>query len=336
MRKRRIFYGLASLTLIILGCKPEFNQNAEYKDITVVYGLLNARDSVHYIKVYKTFLTDGSAIDAAQDLDNISYYDQIDVEVEEYLNGQFQKTISFHSTTEIEKDSGIFAYQPQVIYRSYGNLNEKALYKLKITNRNSGKEIIATTPLVGSFNISQPIVDVATFLTYHGTTTIKFERAENAVAYDIYLKFYYIEVDKATGDTITPNGVVSWKVTRSRSLNPSVTVDASLNQLYYIIASNLKKNDNIIRYTKSYDCVEIEVWAAEENYMIYVDMNEASNSIVQDRVMFTNLITSDKSAYGFFSSRNVAKRKYKLINSSQNHARDSLLYGSITGDLGFQ
>lgn len=328
-----LFY--TSFLLLFTECKPEFNQNADYKDITVTYGLLNPKDSAHYIKVYKAFLTDGNAILAAGDLDNISYYDQIDVSVEEYINDSLIRTLPFPMTTAIPKDSGIFAYNPQVLYYSTATLNPDALYKLKIINRQSGKEITAETPIVGNFSITQPYSDIASFLTSN-SATVKFRKANNAVAYDIYLKFYYLEVNKNTGDTITPNGVIQWKVTRVRSEQSYIEVQTALNQLYTVIASRLKTNENLIRYTNGVECVELEVWGAEENYMIYLDINEPSSSLVQDRVMYTNMKTADGSAYGIFSSRNIARKKFKLINSTNNAARDSLLYGSITGHLGFE
>jgi len=335
MKKTVFAFLLFLLFFIFNGCKPDFNQNADYKDIAIVYGLLNPNDFTHYIKVYKAFLTNENAMIAAGELDNISYYDQIEVSVEEYINGRLNRTIPFTMTTAVPKDSGTFAYQPQVLYYSNETINENATYQLKIINRQLGKEITATTPIVGNFTISQPFSDVAAFLTA-SNATIKFRQAPNAVAYDVYLKFYYIEIDKNTGDTITPNGVIDWKVTRIRSSASTIEISVVLNQLFNVIASRLKKNDNVIRHTDGVECVELEVWGAEENYMIYLDMNEPSSSIVQDRVMYTNMVTSDKSAYGIFSSRNVAKRKYKLINSPNNNARDSLLYGSITGHLGFQ
>jgi hypothetical protein len=109
-----------------------------------------------------------------------------------------------------------------------------------------------------------------------------------------------------------------------------------LKQLYQIIANRLRYDENIVRHTKGADCITLEVWGAEKNYMIYLDVNEPSSSLVQDRVFYTNMVSADKSAYGIFSSRNMAKRRYKLINSPNNAALDSLRFGSITGHLGFQ
>lgn len=335
MKFRLYLFLVLGVTLLLHGCQPEFNQNADYKDITITYGILNPKDSVHYIKVYKAFLTDGNAVIAARDLDNISYYDSIEVYLEEYENERMTRSIPFYMTTMVPKDSGIFAYNPQVVYYSTATLNEKNIYTLKIFNKTSGKEITATTPLVGKFSIAQPFSDIASFLT-STTATLKFNKALNAVAYDVYLKFYYIELNKTTGDTLNSDGEIVWRVTRIRSEQPTIEVSVVLNQLYQIIANRLPYDANIIRHTRGADCINLEVWGAEKNYMIYLDINEPSSSLVQDRVAYTNMVTADKSAYGIFSSRNVATRTYKLINSPNNAALDSLRFGSITGHLGFQ
>ena len=55
-----------SVVLMTLhSCRP-LDLSAEYKDITISYAILNPNDEVHYFKVYKGFLTDGNAYEAAQ------------------------------------------------------------------------------------------------------------------------------------------------------------------------------------------------------------------------------------------------------------------------------
>lgn len=344
---------LILILLVLLGfaaCKNDFDQNAPYKDITVSYGLLNPNEETHYIKVYKAFLTNDNAITAAGDLDNISYYDNITVEVEEYVNGHRTKVMPYTMTFDVPKESGIFAYNPQVIYQNSEKLNTAATYKLKITNKSTGKVITAEAPLVGDFSVVAPVYDIAFFLVSKSNTALKFRTAENAVAYDIYLKFRYIEIDKNTGDTINPNGLISWRVARTRNTGnaPTIEVKCALNNFFNVIASNLKADPNIIRYAKGlpesssdtaykYKCLDLEIWAAGEDLMTYMDVNAPSNnSIVQDRANYTNMKTDDGTAYGIFSSRNITRKRLKLQNAGDSKIEDELVSGSITGHLGFQ
>lgn len=63
---------LAFVTLIwsvFYSCTTEVDINAPYKDIYVVYGVLDANDSIQYIRVSKAFLVNEDAIEYAKDHD---------------------------------------------------------------------------------------------------------------------------------------------------------------------------------------------------------------------------------------------------------------------------
>ena len=82
---------LFSFVLIIAigfnSCKTDIDVNAEYKDIPVVYGLINPTDTNHYIKINKAFLGNASAVDLAADANNFNYAaNELDVTVVEYLS----------------------------------------------------------------------------------------------------------------------------------------------------------------------------------------------------------------------------------------------------------
>lgn len=337
---------LLSLALLLgfVACEPEFNQNADYKDVTITYGFLNPKDSLHYLKIYKAFLTNDNAIVEAGKLENISYYDSIAVTVEEYLNPNQTnpgRIIPFTMTMDVPKDSGVFAYNPQVVYYSDAKLNQDATYKLKIVNKFTQKTITAKTPLVKNFALHGSSIpyEEARFVLGHAPITVKFYPADNAVMYDFYLKFHYVEVDTISGDTITPNGLVSWRMSRlhHNGKDSYLEVKLPLYRLYSVIAQNLKnKKRNVVRYIKGRKCVDLEIWAAEENYSIYIDHFTASSSVVQDRADFTNMECDDGTAHGIFSSRNYARKSFKIINAPSWALEDSLVYGSQTKELGFR
>ena len=53
------YYSLLILALALFNlasCNKKLEVNADWKDVTVVYGLLDQTDSVHYVKVTKAFL----------------------------------------------------------------------------------------------------------------------------------------------------------------------------------------------------------------------------------------------------------------------------------------
>ena len=52
----------ALTALMITSCKPDVNLTSDYKDVTVVYGLLNPLDQYQYLKIYKGYLTKDNAL----------------------------------------------------------------------------------------------------------------------------------------------------------------------------------------------------------------------------------------------------------------------------------
>jgi hypothetical protein len=63
------------ILLLFTTCNDDFDVNADWKDITIVYGLLsvNEADSIHYIRINRAFLNEKtSAIAVAKESDSIN------------------------------------------------------------------------------------------------------------------------------------------------------------------------------------------------------------------------------------------------------------------------
>lgn len=137
--------------------KKDFSLNSSYEDVTIIYALLNPDDSVHYMKIYKSFLTDSNVYDAAKDIRNYSYIDSIEVKLEEYNGTNLVQTYYFDTTTAIPKDSGVFAFPLQILYTSKIKLNRNYNYKVVVRNLYTQKITTATTKMVGDISIKYPI-----------------------------------------------------------------------------------------------------------------------------------------------------------------------------------
>ena len=53
---------ISFIALSLTSCKPDVQLTSDYRDMTVVYGLLNPKDQNHYIKIYKGYLTKDNAL----------------------------------------------------------------------------------------------------------------------------------------------------------------------------------------------------------------------------------------------------------------------------------
>jgi hypothetical protein len=60
-------------TCFFTSCKNDVEINGEWKDISVVFGLLNQSDTAHYVRISKAFLGEGDALVFAQQFDSLYY-----------------------------------------------------------------------------------------------------------------------------------------------------------------------------------------------------------------------------------------------------------------------
>ena len=323
---------LCALVFCLMGgmfsCSKDFNSNAPYEDVTVVYGILNSSDTVHYIKIYKGFLTDGNAAEAAQVYDSLYYFDRIDAVVEEYVNGQLVATIPLDTTLSIPRDPGDFAAPDQLVYKFSRVLNPDAVYKLRITNKETGRVVTAETKVVGNFSITAPAPSNAGVSIINTTQTpLKFTVSANAYSYDIYQTFYYIERDRTTEVETVKS--IRRKINSTALFSPSTSYVPAL--LVDLIVSEVKPDKNLDRYISVDSCLKFEAWAVNEHLAHYWSSNRISGSIVFDRMQYTNVQCEDGRATGIFGSRSSAEEWYGLNANSQRE----LVTGDKTMGLNF-
>ena len=322
------YFCVMLMPLLLLSCSKDFNSNAPYRDATIVYGILDASDDVQYIKIYKGFLTDGNAYEAAQIYDSLYYFDKITVDMEEYSNGRKINTWRLDTTTAIPRDlDGDMSAPKQLLYVVNHPINPENVYKLVITNKETGRVVTAETTVVGETMITAPFAQELN-ITYSQTNTIKYNPAGNAAAYVIMQTFNYIERDKVTG------------VTTLKSLHRRVTpspVTSNIFQyvpsaLYDFICTSIEADNTVDRYLIVDSCVCFEVWAVNDTYYNYVRTSTISSSVVMDHLAYTNVECEDDNLVaGFLGSRRSAYKNYRLNPTSQ----DLIVNGSASRKLNF-
>ena len=336
----RVFLIIELLFLFLLiDCKKDFSVNADYEDFPIVLGLIEVTNDTHYIKVYKSFVTEKNAYDAAKDIHLYSYIDSIEVYMEERnAKGLLIRKIFFKTTMEIPKDSGIFAYPTQILYKADAKLNIDYTYQLFVYNPYT-KKMTYSQPvlLAGQVKITKPI------LTSLGISdrafSIDYKPGQNAYMYEFLITFYYTEIMK---DNTTKQGKpISWNLGQKE---PQTSATGMINFqvpsgsfFFQNIANNTVANENVrARHT---DSIVLSVYTAGKDWYKYLLANQPSSGINQNRLDYTNISayivekdTIPKYALGLFSSRSVTTQWFRDLSLS---SRDSLFYGRYTKDLKF-
>ncbi len=330
-------FRLAFVSMLILpfifSCSTEFDPNADWKDITVVYGLLNQNDSITYIKINKAFLGPGNALEFAKVEDSSSYFGNLDVKLVEYLGGNTTGKILYLDTTTIfNKESGLFYNPKQVIWKcvSKNQFNEDAVYKLEIRNKKTGKIITAESPVIGNFDITKPSVNATSWGFYNtAPSAIEWYSAENGKRYQLSIIFNYTEV--SSGDTTRKKVTWIFPAQKSQTTVGGVLMKDSYKgeEFYRTLASSIPYKENVKRFAGK---VEFVIAVAGEELNNYIDVTAPSGGIVQERPEYSNI----NNGIGIFSCRYDNSIKQKRIVELNSRSLDTLIYGQFTKDLGFK
>jgi hypothetical protein len=314
LKRISIFTALISL-LSLTSCNTEFSLNGDYEVSPLVFGLLDQNDSVHLIKITKTFLGDGNNYDYAKIADS-SYYASVDAQVIELNNGdETGRSWQLKDTLIGNKQAGTFYAPEQKVYVFYANdLNEEFEYKL-VADLNEGKyKIDATTTLVDGFkhqsNLSSGNYKF-TFGTQNSTLNDDYSNfistyteADHAArySYQINVKFRETYNDATTADFSIP-----WKKADEYQDKPespgSATMNFSGREFYILLQDNIDVDANIAK--REILGLDLIVGIAHTNLAKYMEISEPSSSITQATPEFTNVNCDNATALGIFSARNV-------------------------------
>src|SRR6478752_828384 len=235
MRFRLFALQLAALlgSFLFSSCSTELDSNADYKEIMVIYSVLDPDQTVHYAKVNKAFVNTGtSALTiAAEHPDSTQYGEEIKVVMQKLRAGKDSVVTNEYPMERFiatGKEPGIFFSGEQVMYRTTGSiiLADDAIYRIKATNTRTGVEAAGATEIVrdvpsnprtglciytvsrdfGSsgkcFSETQPF----NFSPFEKGNMIIFHQAPNAKIYVAKMKFKFAE----TTDGVRQEKEVEW------------------------------------------------------------------------------------------------------------------------------
>ncbi len=326
------FLGLSAVVFLFSMCSTELDLLDDWKETTVVYGLIDQTQPKQYIRIQKAFLGPENAYEMAQQYDSINYVTQLDVRMERLSSSEaIDSTIYFQPDTVYNKQPGDF-YAPMYVIYSYPQsstwFSTSYSYRLVINNASTGNEVSATTHTVGAFDIVGPNFGTIGFASNNVNykVEIKWEAAQNAKRYQLMMVFHYTEKD--INNVMTPKTTPFWVIDE---IDPSSTTGGDESYkfepdgFYRFVGTQIQQDDNVVE--RRCDSVKFYVYACGDELNTYMNINGPSSSIVQERPQYTNI----NNGLGVFSARTSTQRAYTLANQSL----DSLSRGRFTCTLKF-
>ncbi|MFA5783191.1 MAG: hypothetical protein WC868_13065 [Bacteroidales bacterium] len=327
---KKILFITVTVLLLYSSCKTDFEINAEWKDITVVYGLLNQKDSIHYIKINKAFLGDGNALTMATNPDSCTYPPGIlDVWVEEWKNNSQSNSWNLDTTTVYNKEPGVFYNPKQVLYKftaQLDTLDGNTEYRLYIRNKQTGKVISSKTPLVHNFSITKPSPYQLAVFNNSNSIPVKWSTAQNGKLYQVDIRFNYLEDSSG----IISSKYIDWNIGVVKADGPvgtEMTTNYYGDSFFKFLGDNIPHSNNVIRHI-GIPNVEFIFSVAADDFNTYMEVSAPSTGINQEKPEYTNITNG----IGIFSSRFSIDRPLNMAGQS----KDSLFNGVYTQDLNFQ
>jgi len=305
--KKFIFLSSVVLMAFINSCSTKLDVNADYKDITVVYGLINPSDTNHYIKINKAFLQDNvNANTLAADHNNFDYPDgDLAVTVQEFsaVNNTLLNTYNLTRTVnEIPKDPGVFDNSTNVLYKFVEpNIDRNNTYTLKIVNNKLNKEITSETGIVGNIVVTKPNTISGINFVAGDKFTVNATTGKNVMRIAAFVVFNYKEY--YTDSTFIDKKVVM-PLGEQKGTNPNGGESLEFNLIngdfFSFVASGVPDPSTIPFFSHrqiGYVTLEFDYAGTELN--TYMEVSAPSNGVNQDKPEYTNIVNG----IGIFSSR---------------------------------
>ena len=339
------FFPLALGLFVFWSCETEVDLNAPYEEYTTVYGIIDLSADTQVVRINKSFLGEGRALDFAAIKDSSEFNPG---EVEAYLEyGNGPQVVQLEPFTIPNREPGIFYDEDILVFitdadlkvdangNPVSNLNSPSLVdEFKLVVNVNGKTVTsATVPTyLTQSNISDPNPNLSTvnwaspidnFLPKQFSLT----PVSPGVRYEGRIIFHYRD-HYTNGDVVDRSYTFNLGSTELPlgTTNEPFSFSYSPEGIFNFIANNVDCNNVSYRTLLP---TEFIMLVAGEDLSRYMSINNPVTGIVTERPEFSNV--EGENAIGLFSSR------YKLssFRDFNGTTRETLFTGEITGQLCF-
>lgn len=330
---------LFTLSLFLVsGCSNDFDLIEDWKDITVVYGLLDQSQANQYLRVEKAFLDPTtSAITIAQIADSL-YYDNIKVELREFrpnsTGGNVYELQRVNAEDEgFTREEGVFATSPNYLYKLDQPINEEFTYRLVITKNDGSPTIEAETRICEDFDITSPF-DTTIPIRFDSDgdqpTRFRWSSTTNSKFYNAKILVEISEAPSSDPSNVTNRKLV-WNITDNIKPNDNglVSLEVSGSSFFEFMSESLEPGFN-----RQLIGIELVVGAGAQALLEYIEIGQVNAGITGADLIPTYTNIEGDESYGVFSSRYYKTfGQYQIFDAS---TLDSLSSGYRTNNLGFQ
>lgn len=316
--------------LPFVSCNNDIKVNANWKEIAVVYGLLDLSEPIQYIRIERAYLNEGTnALLSANQADSI-YFKNIRVRIIREDAALGYPSIELHLDTLPDRKTGLFANSPNLIWYTDEFVqpfaSQKATYTLEVTNLETGTQFKGQTKLVyPSLAYNPQNFDI----TPTKNTVWRIITGKNGRMYDMFMQFNYREYNQLTGDS--NDAFVTWPVNIGNygygdDGGELLLFNLNGEPFFDFLSQNILPKPGIDRRAISVDMI---YYGGSQELFDYINLNKPSLGIVQKKPEYSNI----SNGLGIFSSRQTNRQLTGLpvTDSTETY----LHYAAKTSQLNF-
>lgn len=290
---KKIYILFFPVLLLLASCEVEFSPNAEWKEVPVVYCVLDQDDDTTWARVEKCYLGDGDIYSYSSISDSFNYPEgYLQVALLAYKNGQIVDSMPFTDSV-VDRENGDFVATDQPVFfcRTRNRLDVENTYVLSVRRASDGSLLTTSqpVPLIAKTRdqvISKP-TNTQTFGFYDhnsGSPTafcrIEWPALQNARLYQPVIRFYYV-VD---GDTTYID--LKCSTVKGTANRVSYSTNYSRDMFLADVKKQLQDDPRQKYFAKK---VDIYLMACSEELNAYMNAVSATSDIDQSHEVYTNM-----------------------------------------------
>ena len=324
MKRLYIFLCLPLATLFF-ACSTDIDFYADYKEIPIIYGILDANADTNYVKITRVFSVEGDAYQTAINPDSSNYPGKLDVRLVEYRNGDSIREILLDTITIHNKQPGVFYAPDQKLYYTTEKLNingKKDKYSYRLKAALPDRTLTSKADIVGnnSFGVQSLAVNFSKEYLGMAPRQFLFHPAINGTIYHISMTFTFLEQPTPDDDSVPRSmhwdiGTFSTPDYFEYHTDGDAYVFPYRPEDFYDKLKEFIGGDTAIvglrRYIGDYP-VEVIITAGGERLRQYIYNNDMSNGFVLGDPEFALI----DDGFGVFSSRTTTRKSVRLAGET--------------------
>lgn len=325
-------------SVLLYSCETKVDLIAEGEESPIVYGFLSPSTDTQFVKITKSFLTDGNAFVGAQD-PSLSEYENLEAWIIAWDGNDSITSYLLQEKTVTDKDSGVFYYPVQTVYYTdeivFDDDNDPQYdYDFEIKFNGSGRDVTSKTVVVGKFlpNNTQAF-DVINFVSLFNVSgsayqdkLMKIDPSVNVKRYEFTFRFHYVEMytDGSEANKYMDFSYTPW-VREDINSNTSYSFSIKGENFFLGVQSRLIAQNNEENVTRRViGKVDYIFDYAGSDFNTFIELSQPATSFNSEQNPYTNITNG----IGVWSSR-----AQEVFNDKEFNVRSiqELAEGQYTG-----